>query len=117
MTHRGAFDEALARVIDARQPALVVLAGFVRILTPGFVAPARGAAGQHPPVVAAGVSPGSTPTSARLMRALQTGRRRHGAPRDCRALDHGGLRPAAGAGVADDGRPPPWQLAVADQGT
>jgi phosphoribosylglycinamide formyltransferase 1 len=35
---REAFDEALARAIDAHQPALVVLAGFMRILTPGFVA-------------------------------------------------------------------------------
>lgn len=35
---REAFDEALAAVIDRYQPALVVLAGFMRILTPGFVA-------------------------------------------------------------------------------
>lgn len=34
---REAFDEALAAAIDARQPALVVLAGFMRILTPAFV--------------------------------------------------------------------------------
>jgi len=34
---RETFDEALARTIDAHQPALVVLAGFMRILTPGFV--------------------------------------------------------------------------------
>ncbi|GAB1385964.1 phosphoribosylglycinamide formyltransferase [Melaminivora sp.] len=34
---REAFDAALAQVIDAYQPALVVLAGFMRILTPGFV--------------------------------------------------------------------------------
>ena len=34
---REAFDEALAVAIDAQQPALVVLAGFMRILTPGFV--------------------------------------------------------------------------------
>ena len=34
---REAFDAELARVIDARQPALVVLAGFMRILTPAFV--------------------------------------------------------------------------------
>ena len=34
---REAFDAALAQAIDAYQPALVVLAGFMRILTPGFV--------------------------------------------------------------------------------
>ena len=39
---RDAFDEALASAIDSHdpggRPALVVLAGFMRILTPGFVA-------------------------------------------------------------------------------
>lgn len=39
---REAFDAELARVIDVRQPALVVLAGFMRILTPGFVARYQG---------------------------------------------------------------------------
>jgi len=39
---REAFDEALARAIDAHQPALVVLAGFMRILTPAFVARYQG---------------------------------------------------------------------------
>jgi phosphoribosylglycinamide formyltransferase-1 len=34
---REAFDEALAATIDARSPDLVVLAGFMRVLTPGFV--------------------------------------------------------------------------------
>jgi phosphoribosylglycinamide formyltransferase-1 len=34
---REAFDEALAAAIDVHQPALVLLAGFMRILTPGFV--------------------------------------------------------------------------------
>ena len=34
---REAFDNALADAIDAQQPALVVLAGFMRILTPAFV--------------------------------------------------------------------------------
>lgn len=34
---REAFDEALAKVVDAHAPALVVLAGFMRILTPAFV--------------------------------------------------------------------------------
>jgi phosphoribosylglycinamide formyltransferase-1 len=35
---REAFDAALQRSIDSYQPALVVLAGFMRILTPAFVA-------------------------------------------------------------------------------
>lgn len=35
---REAFDQALIPVIDAYQPDLVVLAGFMRILTPAFVA-------------------------------------------------------------------------------
>jgi phosphoribosylglycinamide formyltransferase-1 len=39
---REAFDAELARFIDAHQPALVVLAGFMRILTPGFVARYQG---------------------------------------------------------------------------
>ena len=34
---REAFDTALAQAIDAYEPSLVVLAGFMRILTPGFV--------------------------------------------------------------------------------
>ena len=35
---RAAFDQALMKAIDAHQPALVLLAGFMRILTPAFVA-------------------------------------------------------------------------------
>jgi phosphoribosylglycinamide formyltransferase-1 len=35
---REAFDAALMAQIDAHAPALVLLAGFMRILTPGFVA-------------------------------------------------------------------------------
>ncbi len=35
---RAAFDAALAREIDRHHPSLVVLAGFMRILTPEFVA-------------------------------------------------------------------------------
>ena len=34
---REAFDAELANVVDRHRPALVVLAGFMRILTPGFV--------------------------------------------------------------------------------
>ena len=36
--NREAFDQALIQQIDAFEPYLVVLAGFMRILTPGFVA-------------------------------------------------------------------------------
>ena len=35
---RAAFDQALMQAIDVHHPALVVLAGFMRILTPAFVA-------------------------------------------------------------------------------
>jgi phosphoribosylglycinamide formyltransferase-1 len=37
-TAREAFDAELATVIDRHQPSLIVLAGFMRILTPAFVA-------------------------------------------------------------------------------
>lgn len=39
---REAFDAALAERIDIHQPALVVLAGFMRVLTAGFVERYRG---------------------------------------------------------------------------
>lgn len=39
---RAAYDTALAQRLDERQPDLVVLAGFMRILTPGFVEHYRG---------------------------------------------------------------------------
>jgi phosphoribosylglycinamide formyltransferase 1 len=39
---RNAFDARLAQVVDGHEPHLVVLAGFMRILTPGFVDRYRG---------------------------------------------------------------------------
>ena len=39
---RAAFDAALMADIDQHQPALVLIAGFMRILTPGFVAHYQG---------------------------------------------------------------------------
>ena len=39
---REAFDAQLASAIDKHQPSLVVLAGFMRILTPGFVSKYEG---------------------------------------------------------------------------
>jgi phosphoribosylglycinamide formyltransferase-1 len=40
--NREAFDAALAAAVDRFEPALLVLAGFMRILTPGFVARYQG---------------------------------------------------------------------------
>lgn len=37
-TDRQAFDDRLAEIIEADQPDYILLAGFMRILTPGFVA-------------------------------------------------------------------------------
>ncbi|HYF43514.1 MAG TPA: phosphoribosylglycinamide formyltransferase [Ramlibacter sp.] len=39
---RESFEAQLSQVIDSHQPALVALAGFMRILTPGFVARYQG---------------------------------------------------------------------------
>jgi folate-dependent phosphoribosylglycinamide formyltransferase PurN len=41
-TSREAFDAALSDLVDAHRPDLIVLAGFMRVLTPGFVARQRG---------------------------------------------------------------------------
>jgi len=51
---REAFDAALMELIDAHAPDLVILAGFMRILSPGFVRLPRPPA-QHPSVAAAQV--------------------------------------------------------------
>ena len=51
---RAAFDAALMADIDQHQPALVLLAGFMRILTPGFVAHYQGRLiNIHPSLLAA----------------------------------------------------------------
>ena len=71
---REAFDEALSQAIDAHRPALVVLAGFMRVLTPGFVARYRGRL--------LNIHPSLLPAFAGLnthRRALQAGVRVHGA--------------------------------------
>lgn len=71
---RAAFDAALARVIDGYQPDLVVLAGFMRMLTEGFV---RHYAGRliniHPSLLPA------FPGLHTHRRALEAGVRLHGA--------------------------------------
>jgi phosphoribosylglycinamide formyltransferase-1 len=71
---REAFDEALARAIDPHQPALVVLAGFMRILTPAFVARYAGRlVNIHPSLLPA------FPGLQTHQRAIDAGCRIHGA--------------------------------------
>jgi phosphoribosylglycinamide formyltransferase-1 len=58
---REAFDAELATVIDRRQPTLVVLAGFMRILTPAFVARYEGRlVNIHPSLLPAFARPAHT---------------------------------------------------------
>ncbi len=83
---RAAFDDALATCIDRHAPDLLVLAGFMRILTPGFV---RRYAGRmvniHPSLLPA------FPGLATHARAIEAGCRVAGATvhRVTEALDHG----------------------------
>jgi phosphoribosylglycinamide formyltransferase-1 len=83
---REAFDAALAACIDAHQPWLVVLAGFMRILTPGFVQRYEGRlVNIHPSLLPA------FPGLHTHRRALEAGCRFHGATvhRVTAELDHG----------------------------
>jgi phosphoribosylglycinamide formyltransferase-1 len=71
---REAFDSALAELVDRHQPALVVLAGFMRVLTTGFVARYRGRLlNIHPSLLPA------FPGLNTHRRALEAGVRLHGA--------------------------------------
>ncbi len=70
---REAFDRALMAAIDRHRPALVVLAGFMRILTPAFVRHYRGRL--------LNIHPSLLPELRGLdthRRALEAGLRRHG---------------------------------------
>jgi phosphoribosylglycinamide formyltransferase 1 len=83
---REAFDTALAHAIDAFSPDLVVLAGFMRILTPGFV--------DHYAGRMLNVHPSLLPSFAGLkthQQALDAGVRLHGASVHfvTSQLDHG----------------------------
>jgi len=71
---RAAFDEALAAEIDRFRPALVALAGFMRILTPGFTARYAGRLlNIHPSLLPA------FPGLHTHARALESGAKIHGA--------------------------------------
>lgn len=72
--NREAFDAALAEAIDAHRPGLVVLAGFMRVLTQGFV--------QHYAQRLINIHPSLLPAFPGLdthQRAIANGAREHGA--------------------------------------
>jgi phosphoribosylglycinamide formyltransferase-1 len=88
---RAGFDAALAREIDRHSPRLVVLAGFMRILTAGFVRTYEGRLlNIHPSLLPA------FPGLDTHRRALEAGVRIHGCthPRAARRASH---LPAGGA--------------------
>ena len=98
--NREAFDQALADCIDSYQPDLVVLAGFMRILTPAFV---NHYAGQM-----INIHPSLLPSFTGLhthQRALDAGVRIHGCTVHfvTAELDHGPIIAQAAVAVhADD---------------
>lgn len=99
---REAFDAALAAAIDEFKPELVVLAGFMRILTPGFVERHAGRlVNIHPSLLP------SFPGLDTHERALEAGVKLHG----CTVhfvtadLDHGPIIAQAAVPVLDDDTP------------
>ena len=83
---REAFEEALAAEIDRHAPRLVALAGFMRVLTPGFVARYAGRlVNIHPSLLP------EHPGLDTHARALASGATRHGCTVHfvTEALDHG----------------------------
>ncbi len=99
---REAFDAALAGAIDLHQPALVVLAGFMRILTPDFVARYAGRlVNIHPSLLPA------FPGLRTHARALEAGCRFAGATvhRVTADLDHGPILDQAIVPVMPDDTP------------
>jgi phosphoribosylglycinamide formyltransferase-1 len=99
---RDSFDAALANAVDAHAPDLVVLAGFMRVLTPGFV---RRYAGRlmnvHPSLLPA--FPGLDTHA----RALAAGSKLHGCSVHfvTEVLDEGPIVSQAAVPVLDDDSP------------
>lgn len=95
---RAAYDAALQRAVDAYAPDLVVLAGFMRILTPGFVAHYAGRM--------INIHPSLLPSFTGLhthQRALDAGVRLHGCTVHfvTAELDHGPIIAQAAVPVCD----------------
>ena len=96
---REAFDAALAEVVERHRPSLVALAGFMRILTPGFVARHEGRlVNIHPSLLPA------FPGLHTHQRAIDAGCRFAGATvhRVTRELDHGPILAQAVVPVLPD---------------
>jgi phosphoribosylglycinamide formyltransferase-1 len=96
---RVSFDRALAEQIDGFQPDLVVLAGFMRILSAGFVEHYRGyLLNIHPSLLP------SFPGLSTHRRALEAGVRFHGATVHfvTQTLDHGPIVEQAVVPVFED---------------
>jgi phosphoribosylglycinamide formyltransferase-1 len=96
---RVSFDRALAEQIDFFQPDLVVLAGFMRILSAGFVEHYRGyLLNIHPSLLP------SFPGLSTHRRALEAGVRFHGATVHfvTQTLDHGPIVDQAVVPVFED---------------
>lgn len=96
---RDSFDAALAQVIDEYSPDLVVLAGFMRILTPGFVQRYHGRLlNIHPSLLP------SFPGLATHQQAIDAGVKFHGATVHfvTPVLDHGPIVEQAVVPVMDD---------------
>jgi phosphoribosylglycinamide formyltransferase 1 len=99
---REAFDAALAAAIDEFRPRLVVLAGFMRVLTPGFVERYRGRLlNIHPSLLP------DFPGLHTHERALQAGVKRHGCTVHfvTAELDHGPVVIQAAVPVRADDTP------------
>ena len=99
---REAFDAALMQAIDVHRPALVLLAGFMRILTPGFVAHYAGRlVNIHPSLLPA------FPGLKTHQRAIEMGCRFAGATvhRVTAELDHGEILALAVVPVLPDDTP------------
>lgn len=96
---RASFDTALAKMIDEYAPDLVVLAGFMRILTPGFVEHYQGRLlNIHPSLLP------SFPGLATHQQAIDAGVKFHGATVHfvTPVLDHGPIVEQAVVPVMDD---------------
>ena len=109
---RGAFDAALAAEIDRFDPHLVVLAGFMRILTPAFVQRYEGRLiNVHPSLLPA------FPGVDTHRRALEAGVRVHGCTVHfvTAQLDHGPIIVQAAVPVHDDDSPDQLAARVLEQ--